>query len=72
MSTTPQDPDTAPTDSERAAVIRELYVYRDMTEGFLMTDLTPEHLQTAITALTLARQKMLKHGIPVLPQRWYG
>lgn len=70
MSTAPEEPDTALTDSERTAVIRELYVCRDMAEGFLMADLTPEHLQTAITALTLARQKMLKYGIPVLPHRW--
>lgn len=57
-------------EAERQKIMRELYVYRDMVEGFLMGDLTVDRLGTAIGALTQARGQMILHGIEVLPNRW--
>lgn len=59
-----------PDEVERARVLREIYVYRDMVEGFMtFRRLTPENLGTAIAALQKTRSMMLQHGITDLPRR---
>jgi hypothetical protein len=42
-------------DPSKQKVVREINVYRDIVEGFMMDDLNVERLGTAIAALGCAR-----------------
>jgi hypothetical protein len=70
MSAAAPGPESSTPDLARQKALREVYVYRDMVEGFMMDDLNVERVCTAIAALERARETMLAHGIDVVPRRW--
>ena len=63
-------PTPAADDSKRQEAVRETYVYRDMTEGYMTSpQLSIENLNVAIAALQKARALMIQYGIRTLPRR---
>lgn len=60
----------AANDAKLREAVREIYVYRDMTEGYMTSpQLSIENLNVAIAALQQARALMLQHGIRTIPRR---
>lgn len=61
---------TPAAEDPKRQVIREIYVYRDMTEGYMTgPQLSIENLNVAIAALQRTRTLMLQHGITTIPRR---
>lgn len=63
-----KQPEGAGADKQKA--LHEIYVYRDMVEGFMTgPQLSVENMNIAIAALQQARAMMLRNGITNIPRR---